>query len=104
MPKVGNGKIFFPKGMSRLDRDIVQKIIDIKDCEKKLHEVKAEILNTRTLLLNLQARQENLEDTIRKEQDELNLQWSIDLMNFFLQATMGTCQIIKLLCNTEERK
>ena len=72
MPKVGTyGEIHFPKGMSLIDRDIVQKIIDIRDCEKKLLEVKQEILNTRTLLLNLQARQKNLEDTIRKEQNEL---------------------------------
>lgn len=72
MPKVGTyGEIHFPKGMSTIDKHIVQKIIDIRDCEKKLLEVKAEILNTRTLLLNLQARQKKLEDTISKEQDEL---------------------------------
>ena len=41
---------------------------------------------------------------LKEYSDELNLQWSIELMKFFLQATMGTCQIIKLLCNTEERK
>ena len=29
----------------------------------------------------------------------LNLPWSGELMKFFLQATMGTCQIIKNLCN-----
>ena len=56
MPKVrlAGTPLCFPKGMSRIDRDIVQKIIDIKDCEKKLLEVKQEILNTRTALLNLQ--------------------------------------------------
>ena len=72
MPKVGTyGILHFPKGMSKLDKCIVQKIIDIKDCEKKLLEIKQEIRNTHTALLNLQARQKNLEDTIRKEQNEL---------------------------------
>lgn len=80
MPKVrlAGAPFCFPKGMSLIDRDIVQKIIDIRDCEKNLLEVKKnllevnqEILNARTALLNLQARQENLEGTIRKEQNEL---------------------------------
>lgn len=72
MPKVRiNGVCCFPKGTSKFDRDIVQKIIDIKDCEQKLVEIKQEIRDTRTVLLNLQARQITLEDTIRKEQDEL---------------------------------
>ena len=71
MPKVGNGEIHFPKGMSKIDKGIVQKIIDIKDCEKKLLEVKQEICSTRKVLLNLQTLQGTLEDTIRKEQDEL---------------------------------
>ena len=39
---------------------------------------------------------------LQKYSDELNLQWSVDLMKFFLQATMGTCQIIKIL--SEENK
>lgn len=72
MPKVGTyGEIHFPKGMSLIDRDIVQKIIDIRDCEKKLLEVKQEIRNARTELLNLQARQRTLEEDIRKAQNEL---------------------------------
>ena len=39
---------------------------------------------------------------LKEYSDELNLQWSVDLMKFFLQATMGTCQIIKIL--SEENK
>ena len=39
---------------------------------------------------------------LKEYSDELNLQWSVDLMKFFLQATMGTCQIIKNL--SEENK
>ena len=73
MPKVrlAGAPLCFPKGMPKMDKCIVQKIIDIKDCEKKLLEIKGEVLNTRTALLNLQTRQRNLEDAIRKEQDEL---------------------------------
>ena len=32
----------------------------------------------------------------------LNLNWSVELMKFYLKATMGTCQIIKNL--SEENK
>ena len=72
MPKVGTyGILHFPKGMSQIDKGIVQKIFDIREYEKKLLEVKGEVLNTRAALLNLQTRQRNLEDAIRKEQDEL---------------------------------
>ena len=70
MPKVRiNGVCCFPKGTSKLDASIIQK--NIRDCEQNLAEVKQEIRNIHTALLNLQVRQGNLEDTIRKEQDEL---------------------------------
>lgn len=39
---------------------------------------------------------------LKEYSDELNLQWSVELMKFYLQATMGTCQIIKIL--SEEKK
>lgn len=38
---------------------------------------------------------------LKKYSDELNLQWSVDLMNFFLKATMGTLSIWKVLEQTE---
>ena len=72
MSKVGTyGIIHFPKGMSTLDKGIVQKIIDIRNHEKKLMEVNQEIIDSRKTLLNLQARQKILEERIRTEQDEL---------------------------------
>ena len=72
MPKVGTvGIIHFPKGMSRLDQAIVKKIFDIRKTERKLLEIKQEIIDSRKLLLNLQARQKILEDRISENQDEL---------------------------------
>ena len=37
---------------------------------------------------------------------ELNLQWSDELMKFYVLAILRTCQIIKILCkkNAEENK
>ena len=72
MPKVGTyGEIHFPKGMTRLDQEIVKKVINIKDCEKKVVEINQEIHNARAVILNLQTRQRNLEATIRRVQNEL---------------------------------
>lgn len=34
--------------------------------------------------------------------DALNLQWSVDLMKFYVQAILRTCQIVKFL--SEEKK
>ena len=41
-----------------------------------------------------------------KYSHELNLQWSDELMKFYVLAILRTCQIIKILCkkNAEENK
>ena len=73
MPKVrlAGAPLCFPKGMSLTDRDIVQKIIDIRDCELKLIDTEKEILRTEKEKMNLQARKSVLETKIHQMQDEL---------------------------------
>lgn len=71
MPKVSDGKLCFPKRMSTLDKNIVQKVWDIRKSEKELKSIELEKISHQQELLNLQARQRELESSIRKNHDEL---------------------------------
>ena len=73
MPKVRmlGTPFFLPKGMSQVDGNIIQKIIDIRECELKLIDTEKEILRTEKEKMNLRAREQYLKETIRQEQDAL---------------------------------
>ena len=73
MPKVrlAGAPLCFPKGMSLTDRDIVQKIIDIRDCELKLIDTEKEILRTEKEKMNLHTHKRTLDAIIREKQGEL---------------------------------
>ena len=73
MPKVRllGTPFFLPKGTSQVDGNIIQKIIDIRDCELKLIDTEKEILRTEKEKMNLQALKRTLETKIHQMQDEL---------------------------------
>lgn len=72
MPKVrSDGELYFPKRMSTLDKNIVQKVWEIRKSEKELKSIELEKISRQQELLNLQARQRELESSIRKNHDEL---------------------------------
>lgn len=69
--KCAGDPVYFPKRMPQIDRDIITKVIEVRNAEKSLLFCESEILQTRKQILNLEARKREIEKNISTLRDEL---------------------------------